>query len=231
MHKSFLKSKWFKSYMKTLTFNELRPSATEQHHYLTLICQWEEQAYGKGLHRRPDELAPCVAKNGAGFIVLLQEDELLAYADVWQLTKDFYERLRVGVIDEESIEARDILSCTDDCTGLWYVGSMIVNPALRQKQPTRAALAFASLCNALPGIFKIHSPFPARVLGVGSSAFGSKLMKKWGFGPVQADVHAIDLRPRMEKTLQSAEAANIFGMARPSNAMRANHFCAKRNSR
>jgi hypothetical protein len=221
MHKSFLISKWFKSLMKTLTFNELRRSATAQHHYLTLICKWEEQAYGKGLHRQPEELARCVAKNGAGFIVLFQEDELLAYADVWQLTTDFYERLRVGVIDEESIEARHILSCTDVCTGLWYVGSMIVNPALRQNKPTRAALAFASLCNALPGVFKQHSTFPARVLGVGSSAFGSKLMKKWGFEPVQADAHAIDLRPRMEKTLQNAEAANIFGMTRQSDSIQA----------
>jgi GTP cyclohydrolase FolE2 len=34
---------------------------------------------------------------------------LLGYADVWQFTPDFYERLKVGVIDEESIHEHDIL--------------------------------------------------------------------------------------------------------------------------
>ncbi|PUE06702.1 hypothetical protein B9Z51_12175 [Limnohabitans sp. T6-5] len=158
MHKSFLISKWFKSLMKTLTFNELRLSATAQHHYLTLICQWEEQAYGKGLHRQPDELARCVGKNGAGFIVLLQEDELLAYADVWQLTTDFYERLRVGVIDEESIEARDILSCTDDCTGLWYVGSMIVNPRLEAEPTDTCSIGVCQFVQRIAWHFQTAQP-------------------------------------------------------------------------
>lgn len=200
--------------MKTTTLNESRMTPVASHMLMSTICQWEEQAYGKGLHRQPDELARCVEKNSAGFIVLLQGTQLLAYADMWQLTKDFYERLRTGVIDEESIQARDILSCTDTPTGQWYVGSMIVEPALRQNQPTRAALAFASLCSALPGVFKKHSPFPARVLGVGSSAFGCKLMQKWGFEPVAADDEAIDLRPKMEKILQTPEATQIFAMGR-----------------
>ena len=214
--------------MKTTTLNESKQTPVASHMLMSTICQWEEQAYGKGLHRQPDELARCVEKNGAGFIVLLEGDELLAYADVWQLTKDFYERLRTGLIDEESIETRDILSCTDSPTGLWYVGSMIVQPALRQKQPTRAAMAFATLCSALPGVFKKNSPFPARVLGVGSSAFGGKLMHKWGFEHVMADQQAIDLRPRMEKILQTPEATQIFDMGRsPSDAAKTAPFTAQ----
>jgi len=67
---------------------------------------------------------------------------------------DFYERLKVGVIAEESIHERDILSPTDTVTGLWYLGSMIVSPALRQEQPTKAAKVFTSLCGALPTVFK-----------------------------------------------------------------------------
>ncbi len=183
-------------------------------HHIQTICTWEEQAYGKGLHRQPEELMRCYRKNSSGFILLQEADVLLGYADVWQLTPDFYERLKVGVIDEESIHERDILSPTDTVTGLWYVGSMIVSPTLRQEQPTKAAMVFAKLCGALPDIFKNHGPFPARLLGVGSSQFGCKLMKKWGFAPVAADEQAIDLRPRMEKTMLTAEDANIFDMRR-----------------
>lgn len=178
------------------------------------ICQWEEQAYGKGLHRQPEELMRCYRKNPSGFILLQETGLLLGYADVWQLSCDFYDRLKVGVIDEESIQERDILSPADTVTGLWYVGSMIVSPALRREQPTKAALTFASLCGALPSVFKNHGPFPARLLGVGSSEFGCKIMKKWGFAPVVADERAIDLRPRMEKIMLTAEDANIFDMTR-----------------
>jgi hypothetical protein len=103
----------------------------------------------------------------------------------------------VGVIDEESIHECDILSPTDAVTGLCYVGSMIVSFALRQEQPTKAAMGFANLCGALPDIFKNHGPFPARLLGVGSSQFGCKRMKKWGFAAVAPDGQVIDLRPRM----------------------------------
>ena len=91
---------------------------------------------------------------------------------------------------------------------------MIVSPDLRQEKLARAALAFASLCGAVPEVFKNHGPFPARLLGVGSSQFGCKLMKKWGFAAVAADEQAIDLRPRMEKIMLSAEDANIFDMGR-----------------
>ena len=183
-------------------------------HHIQTICTWEEQAYAKDLRRQPEDVMRCYRKNPSGFILLQEADVLLGYADVWQLTSDFYERLKVGVIDEESIHERDILSPTDTVTGLWYVGSMIVSPVLRQEQPTRAALAFASLCGALPEVFKNHGPFPARLLGVGSSQFGCKLMKKWGFAPVAADEQAIDLRPRMEKIMLTQEDANIFDLGR-----------------
>jgi hypothetical protein len=129
-------------------------------------------SYGKGLHRQPDNLVPCVDKNGAGFIVEQQSEELLAYADVWQLTKQSYECLRTVVIDEESTQASHILSCTETHTVLSCVGSMIVEPALRENYPTRVAMTFDSLCSALPSVFKKHSPFPVHVLGVGSFAFG-----------------------------------------------------------
>lgn len=200
--------------MECKTFKESKLSADDQRCYILTICQWEEQAYGKGLHRQPDELMRCCQKNGSGFVVLQDAVVLLGYADVWQLTPDFYERLKVGVIDEESIHERDILSPADTVTGLWYVGSMIVSPVLRREQPTKAALVFASLCAALPAVFKNHGPFPARLLGVGSSQFGCKLMKKWGFAAVAPDEQAIDMRPRMEKIMLSAEDANIFDMGR-----------------
>lgn len=189
-------------------------AAKDSHQHIQTICQWEEQAYGQGLHRQPDNLLRCCEKNGSGFVVLQEAGVLLGYADVWQLTPDFYARLKVGVIDEESIHERDILSPTDPVTGLWYVGSMIVSPELRREHPTKAALVFASLCGALPAVFKNHGPFPARLLGVGSSGFGCKIMKKWGFAAVVADEMAIDLRPRMEKIMLTAEDANIFDMTR-----------------
>jgi|688.fasta_scaffold593086_2 hypothetical protein len=49
---------------------------------------------------------------------------------------------------------------------------MIVSFALRQEQPTKAAMGFANLFGALPDIFKNNGPFPARLLGVGSSKVG-----------------------------------------------------------
>jgi hypothetical protein len=133
---------------------------------------------------------------------------------MWHLPPDFYERLKVGVIDKEFIRERDILSPTDTVTGLWYVGSLIVSPALRQGQPTKAAMVFADLCVALPDTLKNHGPFPAGLLAVGSSQFGCKLMKKWGFAPVAPDEQAIDLRTKMEKIMLTQEDANIFDMGR-----------------
>jgi hypothetical protein len=127
---------------------------------------------------------------------------------------DFYERLKVGVIAEESIHEHDILSPTDRVTGLWYLGSMIVSPALRQEQQTKAAKVFTSLCGALPTVFKNHGPLPALLLEVGSSQFGCKLMKQWGFGAVARDRHAIDLRPRIEKIMLTQEDANNYDLGR-----------------
>jgi hypothetical protein len=119
-----------------------------------------------------------------------------------------------ALLPKKSIHERDILSPADTLTGLRYVGSMIVSPDLRQEKPARAALAFASLCGAVPEVFKNHGPFPARLLGVGSSEIGCKLMKKWGFVSVAPDEQAIDLRPRMEKIMLTQEDANIFDLGR-----------------
>lgn len=58
-------------------------------HHIQTICKWEEQAYGKDLHREPEELMRCYRKNSSGFILLQEADILLGYADVWQLTPDF----------------------------------------------------------------------------------------------------------------------------------------------
>jgi hypothetical protein len=142
------------------------------------------------------------------------ETSLVGYADIWELPSDFYSKLKNGTIDEESIAAKYILSRSDQRSSLWYIGSIITDPSLRASRPIAAALAFTSICNVLPSFFSINSHFPAKVLGVGSSQFGKKLLTKWGFSPVSSAPNAIDLRPRFEITLDAPENADAFHLGR-----------------
>lgn len=143
-----------------------------------------------------------------------QRGKLLGYADIWELRTTFYSQLRVGTTDEESIAASHILARSEPRTSLWYIGSIITDPELRAKRPTAGAIAFARICNVLPGFFRAYSPFPAKVLGVGSSAFGKKLLTRWGFSPVESHPRAIDLRPRFEKHMNDPRDAEALHLGR-----------------
>lgn len=181
---------------------------------IATICEWERLAYGEGKHRTTDAFHDCVKKNRTGFFVINGETGLVGYADIWQLPSDFYSKLKIGTIDEESIAAKYILSGLDQRSSLWYIGSIITDPSLRASRPMAAALAFTSICNVLPSFFRSNSQFPAKVLGVGSSQFGKKLLTRWGFAPVSSAPNAIDLRPRFEITLNVPKNADAFHLGR-----------------
>lgn len=200
--------------LSTLPLSQLNLSEEVEFSYMTTICDWERVEYGEGKHRLPNDLHRCAKKNRTGFFLLLEGDKLVGYADVWELPIDFYSKLRVGIIDEESIADQYILSRSQFRTNLWYIGSIITDPQIRQKQPIVGAFAFASICNALPNFFHEYSEFPAKILGVGSSPFGKKLLTRWGFSPVNSDSNAIDLRPRFEKIVEKPDDVDVFYLAR-----------------
>ena len=186
------------------------PYANEQS-YIATICDWERIEYGENKHRTIDSFYQCVKKNRTGFYLQLNHGKLIGYADIWELQPDFYSMLKSGTIDEESIAAKYVLGRTEPRTGLWYIGSIITDPKMRLEHPIGAAFVFRSICNALPQFFQEHSVFPAKILGVGSSAFGKKLLARWGFKRVDSDPNAIDFRPRFEKNMTKPSDADTLG--------------------
>ena len=202
--------------MKFLAYSlaQLTLSQITERDIIGTICEWERLEYGEGKHRTTDAFHDCARKNRTGFFILQNQGKLLGYADVWELPPEFYSRLRVGTIDEESIAANYILNRSDQRSSLWYIGSIITDPELRAARPVAGAMAFASICNVLPSFFRVHSEFPAKILGVGSSAFGKKLLTRWGFSPVERDPMAIDLRPRFEKVMNLPRDADALRLGR-----------------
>jgi len=200
--------------MAAHSLTQLDLSESLERKFIATVCEWERIEYGEGKHRIPEAFYLCAKKNRTGFFMLLNGSSLVGYADVWELPEDFYSMLRVGIIDEESIAERYILSRSDSRSGLWYIGSIITDPQIRLERPVGAALAFASICSALPGFFQNYSKFPARILGVGSSPFGKKLLERWGFAAVARDENAIDLRPRFEKVMERPRDADALHLGR-----------------
>ncbi|MFM0053716.1 hypothetical protein [Caballeronia grimmiae] len=199
------------------SFDSEEISSAVKNSFVREICEWERQEYGEGKHRTPDQLSECANKNPFGLFLAFRNDELLGYADIWQLDKQFYDGLRVGKILEEALSANVVQSTSDVPSSCWYIGSIIVSAKLRAQNKVGAALTFASLCNELPNFFQNNSHFPAFVLGVGSSPFGAKLLNRWKFSPVVSDDDAIDLRPRFEKNMRNPDDALSFhvGHRRP----------------
>lgn len=196
------------------SLHDLSLGEQREREIISTICDWERLEYGEGKHRTTDAFHSCVRKNRTGFFILLAGSSLVGYADVWELPRDFYSKLRVGTIDEESIAQQYILSRTDQRSGLWYIGSIITDPKVRQSRPIAGALAFAGICNVLPNFFCQYTDFPAKVLGVGSSPFGKKLLTRWGFSSVKCDPRAIDIRPRFEKIMRCPKDANDLHLGR-----------------
>lgn len=196
------------------SLSELALTAGVELAHVSTICEWERLEYGDGKHRVAASFIKCVRKNCTGFFVLLNKEKLVGYADVWELPVDFYNKLRIGTIDEESIDAAYVLSRSEVRSSHWYIGSIITDPDLRASRPVAGAMAFASICNVLPHFFRAYSEFPAKILGVGSSSFGKKLLSKWGFNSVESDPYAIDLRPRFEKSLLMPTDSDAFHLGR-----------------
>lgn len=167
-----------------------------------VVCDWERLEYGEGKHRIPPTLKHCIDKNDTGFICAMENDRLVGYADLWQLQRNFYELLLVGECTEEEICAGFILDHRTERSNCWYVGSIITEPGMRENRPVKAAQVFHKIFELIYGIL-LSSPVPARIMGVGSTPFGSRLMNRHGFQPIGASFKARDLRPRFEKTLEA----------------------------
>ncbi len=198
------------------TLADLELDSKKEFHIVEEICEWERAAYGDGLHRVPHKFIECVKKNRTGFVVAMSGDDLIGYADLWQLQSHFYSRLRTGEADEESLAEQHVLSPADARSDAWYVGSMIISEQFRSANRIASVSAFTEICRQLPKILHRHSNFPASILGVGSicvgedSSFGAKLFTSWGFAPVVAAEHAIDTRPRYEKQLRMMSDTECF---------------------
>lgn len=175
-------------------------SPLERHKIVETVCDWERIEYGDGNHRTPDSFFICIQKNDTGFFCAIEDGQLLGYADVWQLHAPFYESLASGVCAEEEIAPDHILRIENEGSGCWYIGSIITRPALRQEREMKAALVFSKICDEISNHFE-DTKRPSRILGVGSTVFGNKLLRRHGFMPVTASPLAIDLRPRYEKSL------------------------------
>jgi hypothetical protein len=136
-------------------------------------------------------------------------DLLLGYADVWPLTVDFYNELRLGLAFEESLSPTVIVPQLKPAAH-FYIGSLITDPLLRRDSPDQARCVFAQLRAELSAYFSGLGVYPATVLGVGSSAKGQGMLSRWGFEAVLRSTVALDLRPRYERRLSSSKEALVF---------------------
>lgn len=202
--------------MQVVTDTLSNLTLTEQQEYRIIeeICDWERQAYGEDKHRTPVKFFECIKKNRTGFFISTHGGALVGYADVWQLRNDFYEGLKAGLIEEEALDSTAVLPETETGSNLWYIGSMIIEAEFRKKSPVAAAFTFAALSNSLPNFFREKSEFPAKVLGVGSSPFGQKLLNKWQCTAITEHRNAIDHRPRFEKSLNRLGDEDCFYITR-----------------
>jgi hypothetical protein len=164
------------------------------------VCDLERVEYGEGKHRQPDVFAGLIEKNDAGLICAMDGDKLVGYTDVWQLQTRFYDELLCGVKAEEEICSDFVLSKNDANTGCWYIGSVITDAFFRENSPYRSAQTFSEILRQAYLYFDKVNP-PAKVMGVGSTVFGRKLLDNHGFKPVVPSSQATDLRPRYQKTL------------------------------
>ena len=178
--------------------------ATQRLHIIETVCQLERIEYGEGKHRLPHVFSGLVAKNDDGLICAMDGDKLVGYADVWQLQERFYNQLLYGVRAEEEIYADCVLSKNEPDTGYWYIGSIITDPTFRMNCAYQAAQTFSEILRQAYVYFEKVRP-PAKVMGVGSTEFGKKLLGQHGFKPITPSPKAIDLRPRFENCLIELE--------------------------
>ena len=186
-------------------------SSTES--ILNQICEWERLSYGDGLHRIPSVLNDCILKSSRGFLCAFQGSEFVGYTDIWELHVDFYSLLRVGLKQEEELASKYILGTEDKKSGCWYIGSIITSPSIRDRKDNSSSVVFQSLSAKIAPILAT-STLPAKCLSVGSTPFGSKILRSLGFQPIKTDIAAIDLRPRFEKVLLSCSDADSFYLSK-----------------
>lgn len=185
------------------------------------ICNWERLEYGEGKHRLPENLFKCIGQNDSTFFCAFDDGRLIGYADLWQLKASFYKVMVSGIMAEEQIMNYQIVGREDPPSARWYVGSVITCPDLREVNHVRSAQVFMKLFHELYSVL-LSTPYPAKVMGVGSSAFGEKLLERHGFVRVEPTAGAIDLRPRFEKSLEALELSNLDAPQNPlvSNSSR-----------
>jgi hypothetical protein len=163
-------------------------------------------AYGEGKHRLPTNLLNCIDRDSRNFFCAFDRNVLVGYADLWQLRKSFYNLLRSGQMTEEQVLYYQIVGEGETPSARWYVGSMITSPELRQSNQVRSAFVFNKMFQSLYDVL-LATQYPAKVMGVGSSEFGEKILMRHGFERITAAPTAVDLRPRFEKSLEVLEFA------------------------
>lgn len=181
-------------------------SDDERRAIVETLCNMERIEYGEGCYRLPEVFIEMIAKNDAGLICAIEDGQLLGYADVWQLKSRFYNELLYGIKAEEEICTDYVLSKTDEGTGYWYVGSVITDSTFRQIHTVKAAHTFSEIFKQVYQILN-NVKVPAKIMGVGSTDFGRKLLARHGFEPVASSPQAIDFRLRYEKTLFDLQLA------------------------
>ena len=181
-------------------------SDDERRAIVEALCNMERIEYGEGCYRLPEVFLGMIGKNDTGLICAIEDGQLLGYADVWQLKPRFYNEMLYGVKSEEEICSEYVLSNEDEGTGYWYVGSVITDSTFRRIHTVKAAHTFSEIFKQVYQMLN-SVKVPAKIMGVGSTDFGRKLLARHGFELVAASPQATDFRPRYEKTLFDLQLA------------------------
>ena len=191
--------------MKIFKFAEL--DAIQQESVCKEISRLESHYYGKQFSRSAEILSECFWKSPHTVCLALSFKKLVAACDFYSLTPDIYDAIRLGLVAEEKINANVVVTQTPETQSKnhWYMASIVSDPHSEQRGE-----AFKKIIRTAQRTIFGMSEKESTVLGVGSSEFGKKLLRDWGFEEVNADRSAIDLRPRFEKRLDHPK--DIFSL-------------------
>jgi hypothetical protein len=166
------------------------------------IETWERREYGPAQARAAAAIRARTRRHPAGLLCVFDRGRLAGYTEVLPLTPAAYGRLRRGDIREEAMPARWVSSGASPRRS-WYVGSLVVERALRSERSERARARSVALQRALWRHVRDAGLPPVRVLGIAATGVGPVMFRNTGFEPVASGPAAVDLRPRFEQLLRS----------------------------
>lgn len=192
------------------SLEDLPPAARRR--ILRTVCRWEGLEYGAQQSRRLAAIEARLRHNHEGLLCAFDRDRLLGFGDVVPLAPSHYAALRRGRVVEEQIPSRWVGRGRGNASRCWYIGSLIVERALRASHPGLAHEVSARLQHAIWSHIAVRGRPPFRVLGISATPVGRAKFRQTGFGPVDPAADAVDLRPRFEQVfIRRAQLATRLG--------------------